>query len=83
MPNIVKIVLTKYFSGNYAHMAETFGVSPMAVRKWEASEEFPAKLGRMQQAHELTGLDYKMLTPSAFKSPEGFNSRLQKFRSAA
>ncbi|HDZ9327769.1 TPA: hypothetical protein RUZ39_001669 [Vibrio cholerae] len=64
-------------------MGDTFGVSSMAVRKWEFTKEFPAKLGRMQQAHELTGIDYKKLTPSAFQSPDGFESRLQKFKDAA
>lgn len=55
----------------------------MAVRKWEVDGEFPAKRGRTQQAHELTGIDHKKLTPSVFKSPDGFKDRLRDFRRAA
>ncbi|MEF2482158.1 hypothetical protein V4D09_02470 [Vibrio mimicus] len=81
--NIVTKILNQHFGGSYVLMADVFGVSQMAVRKWAFSKEFPAKHGRMQQAHELTGIDYKVLTPSAFKSPDGFNLRLQKFHTAA
>lgn len=83
MHNIVSNVRFEFFNGSYSKMAEVFGVSSMAVRKWEASQEFPAKHGRMQQAHELTGIDYKKLTPSAYKSPDGFNKRLQNFQLVA
>lgn len=81
--NIVTQILNEYFNGNHASMAVLFGVSSMAVRKWQILGEFPAKNGRMQQAHELTGIDYKKLTPSAYKSPDGFNKRLQNFQLAA
>lgn len=83
MDNIVTEILTTKFDGNYTHMGSAFGVSPMAVRKWEIAGEFPAKNGRMQQAHELTGIEYKKLTPSAFKSPPEFKSRLMKFQRIA
>lgn len=83
MHNIVSNVRFEFFNGSYSKMAEVFGVSSMAVRKWEASQEFPAKHGRMQQAHELTGIDHKILTPSAFTVPDDFQYRLQKFREAA
>ncbi len=78
--NIVTKILNQYFDGNYGRMARLFGVSPMAVHKWEVDGEFPAKRGRTQQAHELTGIDHKTLTPSIYKSPEGFETRLREFR---
>ncbi|EJK2113532.1 hypothetical protein ATY35_09580 [Vibrio cidicii] len=81
--NIVTKILEHFFGGSYSQMAKSFGVSQMAVRKWEISKEFPAKHGRMQQAHELTGIDYKILTPSAFKSPKDFEFRLQEYRKTA
>lgn len=81
--NIVTKILNQYFGGNYGRMASLFGVSPMAVHKWEIDGEFPAKRGRTQQAHELTGIDHKILTPSIFKSPEGFKDRLLQFRQVA
>ncbi|CAH8235456.1 hypothetical protein [Vibrio aestuarianus] len=81
--NIVTQILNQYFKGSLASMASLFGVSPMAVRKWQELGEFPAKHGRMQQAHELTGIDYKKLTPSAYQAPDGFSQRLQQFQLAA
>lgn len=81
--NIVTKILNQYFDGNYGRMARLFGVSQMAVHKWEIDGEFPAKRGRTQQAHELTGIDHKILTPSIFKSPEGFEARLLEFRHVA
>lgn len=81
--NVVTKILNQYFGGSYGRMASLFGVSQMAVRKWEVDGEFPAKRGRTQQAHELTGIDHKKLTPSVFKSPDGFKDRLRDFRRAA
>ena len=78
-PNIVSQVLKKHFQGSYQAMGDLFGVSSQAVRKWEKSGEFPAKNGRTQQAHELTNLSYEVLTPTAFKSPTSFKSRLAEF----
>lgn len=81
--NIVTKILNQYFGGSYGRMSSLFGVSPMAVRKWEDEGEFPAKHGRTQQAHELTGFDHKILTPSIYKSPDGFRDRLLKFQNVA
>ncbi|MDK9757657.1 hypothetical protein KIV40_20225 [Vibrio sp. D173a] len=78
-PNVVNIVLNQYFQGSYKNMGQLFGVSAQAVRKWEVVGEFPAKNGRTQQAHELTNFSYQMLTPSAFKSPQSFKTRLAQF----
>ncbi|NOH85512.1 hypothetical protein F0249_17085 [Vibrio sp. 03-59-1] len=82
-PNIVKKILSQYFKGNYQAMGELFGVTSQAVRKWELVGEFPAKNGRTQQAHELTNLSHRVLTPSAFKSPNDFKTRLAVFLKAA
>ena len=82
-PNVVKVVLNQYFEGSYKNMGELFGVTAQAVRKWEVAGEFPAKNGRTQQAHELTSFSYKVLTPSAFKSPLSFKSRLAEFSKTA
>lgn len=68
--NIVQKVRKQFFDGSYVNAAHYFHVSPTAFRKWEASGEFPAKNGRMQQAHELTDFNYELLTPSAFRSPD-------------
>jgi len=70
MKNIVELVRSDYFGGSYAAAARHFGVSAAGYRKWEKQSEFPAKHGRMQQAHELTSLDYKVLCPSAFSAPK-------------
>ncbi|UTV26413.1 hypothetical protein [Photobacterium atrarenae] len=70
MGNIVEKVRNDYFDGSYAAAARHFGVSAAGYRKWEQQAEFPAKHGRMQQAHELTSIDYKLLCPSAFLSPK-------------
>lgn len=67
--NIVSQVREDYFGGDRTRAARHFGVSVPGWRKWEEQGEFPAKSGRMQQAHELTGLDYKVLSPSIFKPP--------------
>ncbi|MBT2946387.1 hypothetical protein PO25_00685 [Vibrio anguillarum] len=78
-PNIVSEILNEHFDGSYQAMGSLFGVTAQAVRKWEKSGEFPAKNGRTQQAHELTNLSYEVLTPTAFKSPTSFKSRLAEF----
>ncbi|MGF1679669.1 hypothetical protein [Photobacterium minamisatsumaniensis] len=69
MENIVEKVRLEFFNGSYAAAARYFGVSASGYRKWEKQAEFPAKHGRMQQAFELTTLDYKLLCPSAFSLP--------------
>ncbi len=68
--NIVTEVLNQHFDGKYVYAAKYFGVSAPAFRKWEEQREFPAKSGRMYQAHVLTGLSYETLTPSIFKLPD-------------
>ncbi|MFM2477395.1 hypothetical protein [Celerinatantimonas sp. MCCC 1A17872] len=67
--NIVTKVREQFFDGSFVNAASHFHVSSTAYRKWEQSGEFPAKNGRMQQAHELTHFDYQILTPSAFCLP--------------
>ncbi|CEO39420.1 hypothetical protein [Photobacterium kishitanii] len=74
MENVVTHVKATYFDGSLKKAAEFFGVSSVAFRKWELEKEFPAKSGRMQQAHELTKLDYVVLAPSIFKLPALKNS---------
>ncbi|MGD8109356.1 hypothetical protein [Vibrio sp. TRT 17S01] len=83
MKNIVRMVLTKYFNGSYTQMAELFGVSAQAVRKWENQAFFPADTGRMEQAHALTGIERKKLNPRAHQTSTDFKYRLQKYRKAA
>lgn len=68
--NVVTRVLQEHFDGKYARAAKHFGVSAPAFRKWEEQGEFPAKSGRMHQAHLLTGLSYEELNPSIFKLPD-------------
>ncbi|WP_417536372.1 hypothetical protein [Methylophaga sp.] len=73
--NIVTKVIDEYFNGSMKQTADYFGVSYQAVLKWVEQGEFPAKYGRMEQAHVLTGIEYKQLTPSAFTLPD--NHKLQ------
>ncbi|WP_223866715.1 hypothetical protein [Candidatus Enterovibrio escicola] len=66
--NIVTQIRDKYFGGSFAAAARAFDVSATAYRKWELElSEFPANQGRMQRAHEITGLEYQILSPSIFK----------------
>ncbi|MFV0449816.1 MAG: helix-turn-helix domain-containing protein [Vibrio sp.] len=73
--NIVTKIIDEYFDGSVPRASEYFGVSYQSVLKWIKQGEFPAKYGRMQQAHVLTGIDHKLLTPSAFTLPD--NHKLQ------
>lgn len=83
MKNIVREVLTNYFNGSYAQMAALFGVSAQAVRKWEVQGFFPADTGRMEQAHQLTGIAREKLNPRAHKITSDFKNRLLQFHQAA
>ncbi|ODA29887.1 hypothetical protein [Veronia pacifica] len=68
--NIVSRVRKIHFNGSLTKAAQYFNVSSTAYHKWESDGEFPAKSGRMQQAHVLTGYSYQVLTPSIFVLPK-------------